>query len=431
MRDTRNIILFSLSRLISEIGTSVFRFALSLYILDLTGSATMFALILSFTFIPGVLVNIFAGVFVDRADKKKVLIYSDLLSGISIFLFMILYHFQPTEIWLFAAYAIVLSTFQAFFTLAVNASVPNLVSEEKVAAVNSSNQSIGALISIIGPVMGAVAYSMLGLGMIFLLDAISFILSGFLNMLLLFRKSEIDPDEPQKSYMESMKEVYRYIQDRAAIKYILGIFVASNFVITPAVSLVLPYIVYNQLKLSAYHLSYIEAALAVGIIVGALIVAVHKVNRFVINKIFILIQLQALMIVLWVFPKFSFLPDGAVWLTLGYMGLLALTGIFNAMGNIPMISFVQLQIPERIRASIFGVVGTVTTLAVPIGMWVYGAMLDIFDYSYILVASGLSLIVLGALAHRNRDLREFFRQTPPAEPAPAGGQVESKTVEVN
>lgn len=71
MRDSTNIIVFSLSRLITELGTSIFRFALSLYVLDLTGSSSMFALVLSFTYIPGIFVNIIAGVFVDRSRSKK------------------------------------------------------------------------------------------------------------------------------------------------------------------------------------------------------------------------------------------------------------------------------------------------------------------------------------------------------------------------
>ncbi|AJS57349.1 MFS transporter [Paenibacillus sp. IHBB 10380] len=411
MRDSRNIAIFSLSRLISELGTSVFRFALSLYILDLTGSASMFALVLSFTYIPGIFVNIFAGVFVDRSNKKRIMVITDLLSGISILLLMFMFQFFHDSIMLFIVYAMVLSTLQAFFMLAVNASVPNIVATEKVAAVNSSNQGIGALISILGPVIGAVAYSKFGLEKIFLLDGVSFILSGFLNMLLIFTVRK-DHTVEQKRYLDSLKDVYHYIKQRAAIKYLLTIFVIINFIIGPALSLILPFIVYQALKMSPEQLSYIEAALATGVIVGALLVSVPKINRFVTNKIFILIQLQALMIILWMFPKWPIIDTNVhIVLMVGYMIVLAFTGVFNTMGNIPMLSYVQIYIPEHMRASILGVVSTVTTIAVPVGMWVYGATLEVFDWSYITVISGVGLLIVGIIAHRNRELREFFSQT--------------------
>ncbi|GAA0134962.1 MFS transporter [Paenibacillus sp. YSY-4.3] len=414
MRDTRNIAIFSLSRLITELGTSIFRFALSLYILDLTGSASMFALVLSFTYIPGIFVNIFAGVFVDRSNKKRIMVTTDFLSGTSILLLMFMFQFFHDSILLFIVYAMIMSTLQAFFTLTINSSVPNIVAPERVATVNSSNQSIGALISILGPVLGAVAYSKFGLEKIFLIEGVAFILSGFLNMALKFssRKEQLGEIKP---YVESLKEVYQYIRQRAAIKYLLSIFVVVNFVIAPAVSLILPFIVYQALDMTPQQLSFIEAALAVGVIIGAVIVSVPKVNRFITNKIFILIQLQGFVIALWMFPKWPIFDMNAkIMFMAGYMIVLALTGALNTMGNIPMLSYVQIYIPERIRASILGVVNTVTTIAVPVGMWVYGAALEAIDWSYIAVISGAGLFVVGFIAYRNRELREFFTQD--AEP---------------
>ncbi|MNI74965.1 hypothetical protein D3C73_1310830 [compost metagenome] len=76
----------------------------------------------------------------------------------------------------------------------------------------------------------------------------------------------------------------------------------------------------------------------------------------------------------------------------------------------------QIYIPDRIRASILGVVNTVTTIAVPIGMWVYGAALEVIEWSYITVASGILLLVVGVIAHRSRELREFFTQDLKPEP---------------
>jgi DHA3 family macrolide efflux protein-like MFS transporter len=410
MHDTRNIVLFSVSRLISELMESMFKFALSLYILDITGSASMFSIVLACMYIPSVLVDIFAGVFVDRSDKKRVLVLCNLLSGIAILIFLAVFQFYPTHIFLFVCYALILSTFQAIFSLAVNASVPNLVSKERVSAVNSSNQSINALFNIIGPIIGAIAYSIMDLGPILMMNGIAFIASGVVNMFLVFHSKQ-NHEEFKKSYLESLKEVYRYIHQRSAIKYLLGVFVITNFIIVPAISLVLPFIIYQELNMSAHQLSYIEAAASAGLIIGAVLVSMSRVNGFITNKIFILFQLQALALLLWVFPKLSFVDINAtVWITLGYIFVLAFTGMLMSMGNIPMVSYVQLHIPDHLRASIFGVVSTVTTISVPIGMWIYGMLLERVDFSYLLFGSSVLLFVVGNLAHRNKALRNFFKE---------------------
>lgn len=103
---------------------------------------------------------------------------------------------------------------------------------------------------------------------------------------------------------------------------------------------------------------------------------------------------------------------------IGFMIVLMFTGILNTMGNIPMLSYVQLYIPERIRASVLGVVNTVITIAVPVGMGVYGALLEVVDWHYITLVSGVGLLTVGILAYRNRDLREFFTQGMEPEPEP-------------
>ncbi|MBD8499798.1 MULTISPECIES: MFS transporter [Paenibacillus] len=411
MNNTRNIVLFSISRLLSELMTSMFKFALSLYILDITGSASMFSIVLACMYIPSVIVDIFAGVYIDRSDKKKVLVMCDLLSGVAILLFLVAFQFYPTHIGLFIGYALVLSTLQALFSLGVSASVPLLVSADRVSAVNSSNQSINALLNIAGPIVGAVAYSIMDLGTILLVNGIAFIASGIVNIFLVFKKSQA-AEEHKKPYWDSLKEVYQYIYQRSAIKYLLGVFIVTNFIIAPAMGLVLPFIIYQELKMSAHQLAFIEAAASAGLIIGAILISLRKLSTFISNKIFVLFQLQAVALVLWAFPKLPFVDIQATgWITFGYIIILASTGMLMSMGNIPMVSYVQLYVPDHIRASIFGVVSTVTTISVPIGMWIYGLLLEQVDFSYFMIGSSLILFVVGYMAHRNKSLRDFFKAT--------------------
>ncbi|EPY13694.1 MULTISPECIES: MFS transporter [Paenibacillus] len=411
MKEISNIILFTISRTISELGTAVFKFALSLYVLDVTGSASLFGIVLAISYLPNILINTFAGVYVDRADKKKVLVISELLSGVLIFLLFILYSYQPENVIVLVLYSVLISALQAFFSLAMNASFPNLVSKERLNAINSSNQGISALLSIFGPVVGALAYTGIGFQNIFILDGISYLVSGILIIFLRFSNTRDRSEDKDKPYIESLKEIGAYIKNRSAIKYLLFIFLMTNFVVSPSISLLLPFIVYQKFDMSATQLSLIEAALAVGFIVGAILVSMKKVNAFVINKIFLMIQMQGLLILLWVFPELNMIDTTMKGVLMaGYMGLLFFTGVFLAMGNIPMTSYAQMYIPEKIRGSFFGVMGTVVMIAIPIGTWLYGILLDQISFTYVVIFSCVVLVVVGAFAHRSRDLREFFNR---------------------
>lgn len=408
MHDNRNTILISISRLISELGSVALRFALSLYILDITGSPLMSGFVFAFTYIPGILVNTFAGVLIDRSDKKKMLVATDLLSGVATLLFMLLFLFQPHSISLIIGYVCVLYLFQAVFVLALNASIPEIVSEGRVVKANSSVQSIGALVNILGIFLGAAIYLMLGLEMILLIDGVSFIISGFVNMFIVFAYKSKRKGEEKRPYAEDLKRVYRFIMNRKAVKNLLLVFVGINFIIAPVISVALLYIIREELQMLGYEMAFIEAALGVGFIIGALLVSVKKIEDLFKNKIFVLIQLAAVMIILWIFPTvFSF--ESKVVITIIYMIILAFTGIFHVMANIPMISYVQIKIPESIRASIFGVVNTITTLSAPVGMLIYGAALEVINWVYLVAGSGVILFLIGFAAQRNKDLREFFK----------------------
>lgn len=91
----KNIMLAVIGRIISELGSTLFRFGLSLYILDLTGSAAAFSGFLIFSVLPGLFVNVFAGAIIDRTSKKRILVLSDIASGITVLIFMFVFKANP------------------------------------------------------------------------------------------------------------------------------------------------------------------------------------------------------------------------------------------------------------------------------------------------------------------------------------------------
>lgn len=405
----RNFMFFAVSRLVSDLGSAMFRFALSLYVLDLTGSAAMFSMIMGCSILPGVVVNILAGVYVDRHNKKKMVVLYDLVSGGSVFLFLAIFNFNSTNMMLFIIYSIILSALQAMFLLALNASIPNIAKKENVAKFNSTSQGIGAIVNVAGPVIGALLYNALGLYTVIIIDGLSFILAGLLEIALRYDRTVSRTEN--KSYFESFKDVWKYLGGERVLQYMLITVVIINFILSPLVTIVLQYVNYHELKVSPFQLSLIQASWFAGVILGAVIVSTKKSIYGLLRKWFILIQAQAVLIILWVIfkiPLFSVM-DSTKWTTTGLFCLLiAITGICNGLSSIPALSFIQIDTPERIRAGIIGVVNTACLIAVPLGMWIYGALLENVNWVYATSIPGITLMIFVGFASTRINLREYF-----------------------
>lgn len=407
----RNILLAVIGRVISDMGSALFRFGLSLYILDLTGSAAAFSGFLIFSVLPGLVVNIFAGALIDRASKKRILILSDAASGISVLIFMFIFNANPAEMGVFLAYTIFLGLIQAFFALSLNSSIPELVTEDSVNKANSSFQSVGAIISILGPVLGAVAYTSLGLTNLFIIDGISFIIAAVLESRLVYRREKIEQvtGKPKTNLLEDVKEVFRYLGSQKGMIYMLVMVVSLNLFFVPMLVLVLPYVCYQVVGVTGLQLSLIQGSWAAGLILGAILMGRIKDNRPVMSKLFNMLTVSGLLFIPWMFP--AIFPGMGKWfISIIYIAILIVSAVLNSCINIPAMTFVQTTTPESLRGRFFGVLFTCSTLATPIGYWIYGLILENVNWIWAPVLSTAAVIICSLVSSRSRHMNAMIRE---------------------
>lgn len=404
-----NIPLLLIGKIMSNISARVFSFALSLYVIDLTGSAAAFSIVLSAGLLPSIFINIFAGVFVDQHNKKNIMVISDISSGICIFMFFFIFILVPDNIAVFAAYAATLSIIQAFFTLSVRASIPNFVREDNVAKINSYFQAIVAASHVIGPILGAVAYTALGLGALFIINGIVFIVSGILEMFLKYREDKSGL-EIKSNYIENMKDSFRYMNSYRILAFFFIFAAIINAIYNPLLFLVLPFITYNILKVTGIQISIIKASAAAGVIIAALIISISKsISKKLIKKFIVLFGIQAVLVLLWLFPKIPFFPDELKWLiTIIYAVFTITYGLLNTLQNIPVVTYFQLKVPEELRGRMFGFFLSAVYITTPVGMWLYGILLEVMDWGYVIAGSGILMLIGFIIAGRNKYYREFI-----------------------
>ena len=159
---SRDFMLVAVGQIISIFGNQILRYALPLYLLNQTGSAALFGTILAVSFIPMLLLYPIGGIIADRFNKRNIMVILDFGTAILIFLFFILAG-KIDIVPLMAATMIILYGIQGAYQPAVQASVPLLVDTEHIMQGNSIINTITSLASMVGPIIGGILFSVVGL----------------------------------------------------------------------------------------------------------------------------------------------------------------------------------------------------------------------------------------------------------------------------
>ncbi|WP_461612245.1 MFS transporter [Clostridium sp. Marseille-QA1073] len=152
--EDKDFLLLMLGKLVSLIGSQMQSFALSLYVLKITGSATKFASVLAIALIPQLIFGPIAGVIADWFDRKKIIVLLDMLNGIMIGIFAIIYKING-GLSLLHIYVIVIlmSIISTLFNPAINTVIPTLVKKEELVDANGINSFIMNLGNFIAPLL--------------------------------------------------------------------------------------------------------------------------------------------------------------------------------------------------------------------------------------------------------------------------------------
>ncbi|GMQ63592.1 MFS transporter [Vallitalea maricola] len=399
----KNFFILIVGKLLSELGSSIFSFALSLYILDLTGSAQIFSVILSFSLLPTCLVNLFLGGFVDNNNQKKIMVLADCINGIVIFIYLTLFTFMPENILLIGIVIVIVNSIRALFSLALNSSIPELVGQANVMKSNSFIQGITPAVHMVGPVIGAILYENIGIEIIILLNASLFICSSILEGFFKFeyqkKKKEI------KKLKKNFYLIVRYLKNNRTFSNILLFALVVNGIFLPQMLLGVPYVSYNIIDVTPIQLSFIETASALGSVIGVFFVAWYKNNNILLKYFFKLLKIQAVLIMLFSFSYFFQLNNGNKWMaTLVFSILVFVIQGLNMIQNVPLFTYFQLTIPKEIRGRIIGVAFAALYISPPIGMLIYGSLFEWFQSSYVFIGTGVVLIVLCNIASKKINL---------------------------
>lgn len=396
-KEIKNIVLFSLGEGVSVFGTSIYTFAISLYVLKISGSGLSYATTLVFGLIPLIIFNPIGGALADRYDKKKIVVIMDFLNGL---LFLILYVISLTA--QMTLVIIYLSTFcstvfTTIFGMSIETAKPNIVSDQKLMSVNSISKIINSTSGILGPMIGGVIFALVDIQSLMIFNSLTFMFSALSELFIDFNYNTVAIQKKKKKggFLGDIKEGFDYIQSRKDIKGIFGILIVINFFLGFSVTIPLPFFINNIIKLSSKEFGIIEGAFPIGMIIGAIIVK-KIIHKIVYTKLLMSVSVVlSLCMILLGIPLLPMQIELSHAFYLGYYSMImVIFGISISMIDIPIIYLLQKIIPDNFRGRVLSIGISIGKIILPIALIISGLLLNkVPAYSLPMVGGILFLII--------------------------------------
>ncbi|HFK1762974.1 permease [Bacillus wiedmannii] len=404
--ELRNICLYSIAKTVSIFGTSMYSFALSLYVLQITGSALNFAITLILGTIPMIVVNPFAGVIADKVNKKKLVVCMDLLSGCLLIAVYIVSSRYGLNLFIIYTTTFLMTVFSTFFGIGLEAAKPNIVSKERLMSINSISKIIDSVSLILGPMLGGIVFSVFDIKTFIIINGISFILSGIALLFIHFKLFECNINggnsKRRVNFIKDIKEGFSYLLEKESLKNTFHILISFNFFLGFAVTVPLPYIINTVLNLSSKQFGIIQGTFPVGMIIGAIVVK-KITNRF--SYSYLLKKLSSMLSVMMIFSGIpvlfkSYEVNDFVFV-ITYCVVMIFLGIIIALIDIPLIYFMQKEIPDEYRGRVLSIGLSLGKMMQPIALAISGLLLNNIPAYIIPIAGGiLYLIVIKISSNR-------------------------------
>lgn len=394
-----NLILLLLGRMISDTGTGIQMIIIPLYIIDVGGSAATVGLFSFLSLVPLLIAYPFAGVIGDRLNRKTIMVATDIASAAAILGLTFAASTDKINLTLLLTVQVIVSLLNGLFDPATKGMLPQLVAPEKLTQTNSTLASLRTLSGLLSPILGAILYGKLGIAAIFLINGISFLLSGSCSILIKYKHVKRESTAGVQGFIDDLSQGIKFILDNKIISKLCTFFLLIYALIQPIFTVVLPLFFKTQLMYSDKQYGYLQMILILGALLGSVLVALlfgkeKKVSKPLIIGCFLLMVTILTFSVL-LFPRILyFLGTGTLLYFVFFSGILCLLSVDIMLINIPVQTFIQRQTPDEYMSRMFSIVGMITKGGMPFGGLVYGIMLDKAPVHWVMSAVSILLLLI-------------------------------------
>ena len=370
---------------VSLIGSSVVQFALIWWLASETSSPFMMAMSGMAAFLPQIFLGPFAGVFIDRLKRKYVVIAADLFIGTAALIFAVILWLGHPPYWAACLILGVRAFGGVFHTPAIQSIIPQLVPADKLMKANGWSQFMQSGAFMLGPVLGAAMYAALPLPVILITDFIGAAVAS-ITVAVVKIPEPVHEKRQVPHFIREMKEgVGIFKKDKDLMKLTIASTVSMVFFLP--LSTYYPLMSSSYFRGNAWHGSIVELCYAMGMMVSAVLFGSLGRSDHKIRIVYLgLVGIGITCVISGLLPP-------AMWAWVIFAVVCIFMGGFSNVYNIPYIAYMQETIPAEVQGRAFSLIGSLMSLAMPVGLLVSSPVAQFFGVPVWFLISGIGILL--------------------------------------
>ena len=387
--------LFLISQCITLFGSTLVQMAIIWYVTIQTSSGVWVAAFTVCSYLPQFFISFVAGAWADRYSRKKLIIGADSLIALATFL-MVLAIPRITDKTIILNGLLAMSVIRSFGagiqTPAVNAVIPQLVPEDQIMRFNGINATMQSVVQFAAPAAAGVLLTVCTLSSTLIIDIATAIAGIGLLSAVMIPKQTLQSEGA--SVFIDMKTGIKYILSDALIGKVLTVYGLFIFLCVPAGFLSQLFVsrVYGE---TYWYLTAVELAGVIGMAAGGLLMSIWGGFKSRIKTMSVgLIAFGSLAIGMGLSKQFAL-----------YLTLMIIYGVAITMVQTATTTLIQEKAEMSMQGRVFGLLGTMYSFFLPVGMAIFGLMADKISLQWIMIGSGIALIVLSIFVGTSKEMR--------------------------
>jgi MFS family permease len=370
-----NFFLLWQGQLVSALGDTIYAIALGFWILQVTGSTALMGTLMAATTLPRILVAPFAGVVVDRTDRKRLLVAMDVIRGLAVVLVGVAALTHVIQVWMAFAAAIIIGLGGAFFSPGVSSVLPNIVPRERLIQANSAYALIYTGSGMLGNSAGGFLFQTLGAPLMFLFNGISYLVSSL--TLVFIRIPKIHRQNRERHFFADLRDGLRFAWRLSGLRTIFFTAGILNFFGVMGITLILP-LFQKTPDLGPGRYGITMACFTGGLFIGFLSASALKFRPEVRFRVFMACAIVSSLSL----TAFAIVGRLPLMLILGFIA-----GAANAVLNSFLPATVQTVVPPAMIGKVSALLMTLSGGLMPLAMAAAGVMAEAIPIRTLMAAS--------------------------------------------
>lgn len=381
-----------IGQFISLLSSSAVNFSIMIWLSLTHRSAEILAFAAIAGLLPQAIIGPFAGVYIDRWDRKKVMIFADGFIALCTLGMTFVLKSDGTNMFLIYLLMACRSIGSAFHSPAMQAIAPLLVPEDKLLRVSGINQMLQSVSSIAGPALGTLAISYFPISSVLYLDVIGAavaIISLLFVTIPHLSRSDVKPSII--AVLDDLREGMRAIYHNKGLKMLFLYAMIATFV-----AIMFPLLTIGHYGGGKWEMSIIEIIWGIGMLIGGSFLGLAKVSMSkvaLVNSMHIVLGIT--FAISGLFPSSWFIP---------FVIMTGFGGVSMSIFSASFMTIIQEQVPAEMLGRVFSLYFSIAILPSMIGLLFTGFIADVIGVATAFVIAGLIVVLVGLLSFLNRSI---------------------------